>query len=555
MSFRVVVLAPLGLSLACAQTSGLEFGPEFPEAATLEHIAASPVQQHDNASAGLRQSRWELEQPLPNKVGVGPALGDTPGEQLLTALVEADPNFQIDEQLTCAAHQLARFVAVHGSPPTEVLRQYMAHRCGVTTPKHDWRLATFDASPVLADAQQLLADAGFTGRTGLWLAPRGHQWILVAAVGEPTAKIEPLPMATTGDEVIVYGRAHGKSKWIQGYVTHGKHDVGVCRDQTDVGDTFRLVCPVLRTDAGAYIDLYASDPERTRVELEARIWISPDRSLAATFVDPAWEQPHEKLSGSLGAEFVAAINEIRIDAGSEPLQVSLAQSEVSKAVRPHYRHAKTIDDAARLLDITGGLLAGWAIEGPILGANFGELEFESVGGREHLLDALAQPSLRAMLLDPRARSIAIAVDLGKPSEVREGMFTTYYNAEPDVGALDSTWLYDSFDLARVARNLPKLGPLRGGPEELSDAAAGIVSGVRGVEEGFAEALADISARNVGRTIRGGAFLTNDIRNIVVPDEIMVEGNVELATHVVLMESPTRPWAWLLVMYVYGHSPR
>jgi hypothetical protein len=555
MSSRIrpwLLLAPLSLSLslACSKTSDLELGPKFPEAETLERIAASPAQPQSNATASRRVPLWNLEQPLPTEVGVGPALGDSPGEQLLTALVAADPSFQIDEQLTCAAHQLARYVAVNRSAPTHALLRYMVHRCGTTTPTYGWTFQPMPAAPQLADLQRLLG-GGDGGRVGVWVVQERDQWVLAALRGHAKAMIEPLPMTVEGGQVTISGLL-GERAWIMGHVTLGESAVGVCQSLPDAPGGFRLVCPVDPADPGAYIDIFAAAPGRVLGDHEARIWVSPNRSLDASFADPAHGRPARSITGALEVEFVTAVNEVRTRAGMVPLMITPTQSEIAKSIRPHFRAARAGGDGQLLDDIVLGLMAGWELDEPILDGNFAELEFESVSGREHLLEsALSQPGLRASLLDPRASRIAITVDEGKPGEIRAGMFATYSLAERGERAAEQKWLFDLFDLARRTRNLPSLTPLTGASEALADTAARIAGGMRDVEEGLDEALTEIAEQNPGRQIQGAVVIVQDVRQVEVPPEIMAAGNLDFAIHVELIESSKSPWASLLIVYAYA----
>jgi hypothetical protein len=551
----MVVLASLGisLSLACSKISDLELGPKFPEAETLTRIAANPVELQRNSTASRRVPLWYLEQPLPSEVGVGPALGVSPGEQLLTALVAADPGFQIDEQMTCAAHQLAWYVATNGSSPTHALLRYMVHRCGATTPTYGWAVEEMPTAPQLADVQRLLASGNARGRVGVWVSEKQGKSIVAVFRGLPKATIEPLPMTVEGGQVVVSGLL-GERAWIMGHVTLGEFAVGVCQNLPDAPGGFRLVCPVDPADTGAYIDIYAAAPGRVLGDHEARIWISPNRSLDTSFTDPANGRPARAITGPLDVEFVTAVNEVRARAGFVPLQITAEQSEIAKAVRPHFRAARAAGDGALVDDIVLGLMAGWELDEPILDGNFSELEFESIGGREHLLEAaLSQPGLRAALLDPRASRIAISIDSGEPNEIRAGMFATYSLAERGERPADEKWLFDLFDLARRTRKLPALTPLDGASEPLADAAARIGGGIRSVEEGLDEALSKIAEQNPGHRVQGSLLFVQDVRQVEVPDEIMAAGNLDFAIHVELIESSRSPWASLLVVYAYSEQ--
>jgi hypothetical protein len=546
-----VCLCLASLSLGCAKTSDLELGPKFPEAEALERIAASPAPLQSNATASRRVPLWQLEQPLPSEVGVGPALGDSPGEQLLTALVAADPSLQIDEQMTCAAHQFARYSATNGSTPTRALLRYMVHRCGATTPIFGWTFKSMPAAPQLADVQRLLADAHFSGRVGLWVIEQQGKWSVAAFVSRPKATIQPLPMTVEGGQVIVSGALDDRA-WIMGHVTLGELAVGACQNLPDAPGRFRLVCPIDPADPGAYIDIYAAAPGRVLGDHEARVWVSPNRSLDSSFSDPAYGRPAQAITGPLDVEFVTAVNEVRARAGAVPLQITAEQSAIAQAVRPHFRDARANGDGARVDGIVLGLMAGWELDEPILDGNFAELEFESIAGREHLLEAaLSQPGLRASLLDPRASRIAIAIDAGKPNEIRAGMFATYSLAERGDRPTDQKWLFDLFDLARRTRNLPSLSTLAGAPEALADAAARIGGGIRSVEEGLDEALSEIAEQNPGRQVAGSMLFVQDVRQVEVPPEIMSAGNLDFAVHVELVESSKSPWASLLVVYAYS----
>jgi hypothetical protein len=298
--------------------------------------------------------------------------------------------------------------------PTRALVRYMVHRCGVTTPNFRWFAGTLGAAPRLEDAREFVAQQRYAGGPlGLWAIERGGRWLLVGVVAERSVELTPLGMDASAGQVTFEGKV-GRRDWLVAYVAKGEAGFDTCDVDPIAPGRFRATCPVDRNDPGAYIDISAAPPGRLLGQLEARLWVSPDGSLSSSFEDPTRGARPTPIRATLEQDFVSAVNELRASAGSVPLTISNEQSRMVARLRPHYRDASTNGDGRRLDDIALGLLAGWAIPEPILSGAFSALEFETLGGREHLLEAaLSQPGLRAALLDPDMSRIAIAIDPGK----------------------------------------------------------------------------------------------------------------------------------------------
>lgn len=551
--YRWLICSCVLLSMACIPglgVPGLEVpGLEFPEPEVIERLAATPIESPANPPAGVAIERWQLIEPVPDMIGVGPPLGDSPGEQLLLALTRRDQNFETDEQLTCAAHQLAEFIRQNGQAPTQSLLRFMVRRCGAVTPRFGWATMTTLQVPQLADARDMLASID-GGALGLWAVRTDAEWLLVAVVGRELAKIEPLSMSVEGSQVIVTGNA-GKREWVGASINHGVETAVTCKRLASSQDGFRLACPIRRTDEGAYLDVLAGVPGQVYGELVARLWVSPDGTLPLTYQTTPWGVAQRPVGGDLTHEFVDAINMVRAEVAADPLVLVQAQSELLAKLHPHLREAHSKGDRTRANEIMLGLLAGTRIEEPILIGNFSELTFEGVSDLQQLVEAgLEQPSIRISLLNPEATRIALVIHPGQSGEIRAGMFFTYTLAQQGERYLDQQWLYDLLDLDRQTSGLPGLSSLRGGSPALAEIAKDIAEGKHDPQAALSSGLQQIASANPGHEVLGFYTFSQDVKQLEFPPELMTERRLELAVHVELVEPANSPWASLLILFAY-----
>lgn len=451
-------LGLIGVASACASNTTV-IKHSFPKATTLEKIASrpSPDSTKSMEAAPLSVSTWQLEGPFPDVAGAGTMqLSDALHTGVYSRLKTSRPNIVLTPNMLCFAREYGRFLGAHGERPQLDLQAFMAGRCGVwATPSVTFM--TQDAGTPLpapngATIDQLvgsLPQSSDRGELGVWFGSGEKHQVLISAFAVPRVQLSKL--AHNEETVRLAGQLLDATGWLQSHATVGALGFRACvpsPGSTARLPAFDLSCPVDSNDPSTVIDLAAGAPDAV---LGARVL-----SLVVPLADPVSStyQASEITGIANQGDLVAQLNAVRQHLELPALQNVPAQSQVAKALLPHYFGAAAAGETRATELIALGLMAGWDVEGPIRDANFASFMARRGDHSPSLLAELTYfPSTRSTLLDPNASKLAIATMKAPDSETVGGYVTTYTLFEDRRYKQYEVALLDELDRHRAAKNI------------------------------------------------------------------------------------------------------
>jgi hypothetical protein len=458
---RGAVLALLSFSLifGCAgnrDAAKVTIDRGFPTKAQLTQWANAPVPARGRApQVGLPVDEWELTGPFPEQPGSSPVAGATPLARALGERLGAHgKGIVVTQSMQCYAREAGLFVARHAQLPADDLQAFMAGRCGALP-----IAPTFVYSKVnegLSDdaAVKLIEDATVNApascELGVWLGGSADRQVILAAYGVPKVKLTSIePSLERASAVRVRGALTEPAAWVRGYATERALGVRACEPTPGAAlllPNFDLTCTVDVEEPYAVVDIFASAPEAMLGRQAVTLLLSTGRGLPSTFRALA-------LSGVPGdAGFLQQLNHLRIRLGRSALEDVPAQSEAARTLLPRYFFAAANKDAATVDGVTLGMMAGWDVPGTLRESQFLSFRGTIVDGAPSLLSQmLFFPSNRGVLLDPKAKQVALATMHDGKNKTTSGVLVTYTAFEPREYPEVEKELLDELDRQRQAR--------------------------------------------------------------------------------------------------------
>ena len=508
--------------IACAHGGETEVrGPDkrlviqqpFPEQARLEALAKKPAPASQPPARVVGIDAWTLQGSAPTSTGSTRA--QDPDATTL-AQIAGSPNVVTDE-MGCYARELAAFLMKHGAQPTEDFSVWLGARCGVGHSHPQLLFHRKGASAgVKLDAakdRDMLrgALAGIPGPIdlGIGRVDDGTNAVLAIAAVRRRAALDPVPMTTTDNRVVVSGESTVPIGWVLGYATLGDDRVSTCDptpSQRSGPKAFALACTIDPHDPGAVIEVAIAPQGALLGEAVASVWVSPDGSLPTQWAA-------RRIAVPVGGDdrgalaWLTAINAIRERAKLPAWTHQPAQSELIGGLLPHMVGPEV---APKLRDeIALGMLAGWKVDGTI---RDGDMRLTIVT-RDVPLDravgaAMSSPSFRAGVLANDTATAALAVhDISVANLSQIAIVGYSLFGDRDYTAEEERFL-DMLDADRMSRGLPPVERV-GGPQDrklLDAAAARVRSGESGPSEEL-DGLLDHFSQATGQTMRGGLYTT------------------------------------------------
>lgn len=563
MQLRLETTA-LALTLtACSSSvstrSDFEF-PSFPSRSQLAELVSGEPRPTDamRSSPGLLVETWELESPLPNRYDDTPQQlgGDVP--PAVRGLFDGLTDLRSSWALGCFARQLERFIASKDQEPSRPLTNFMAQRCGWSSPGPGWKRYRWQGDELPPAIARDLARARTHGasRYGLWYERNAetNEHVLVLVFGRVKATLDPLSMVPTNGVVELRGEI-GEREWISGLVTQGKFGANHCQVMPASSDRFRLLCPVDPNDRGAVIEVGVAEPGRFLGSTVLRVWVSPDRRLSSNYERLELYQDPAPIAPDAPLDFVfhETVNELREALIYGEIELASEQSEEFRWYHPYLAGAMERGDWARADTISRGLFAGWKLPGAVLDGDLGIFVFDRPEDRRDLMEAaLASPGARYALLDPDRELLALSID-GSPTSSYSVLYATWERAPTghQHGAEDD--FSRRVELVRKLEGLPATVHVGGRLHEaLAEQGVRLAAGRASPRQALNEALEEITASERAR-MRGLLLVTQDVHEIEVPDELLERDVLHLAVHVQVVKDPAGSWAREVLLLAYTYA--
>ena len=589
LMWTVSAAVAVGLLAGCAGGSGVSV-PEFPgrqEVAQMESVEA-PDEYFDGKRVSV--DRWEMKGPLPDQLGHAPSTGETYLSERLHALVaEVNPvETMISKQMNCIARQLGLFRLEHGALPDPILESYLTSRCGV--PDTIVGMTRWDMNDVadlddreLVDAlwsnekhgQKVLRDAvqGKNRVVGAALVRRGSKALILVTHDTKQVDIEPRPLIQPeGDTIHLRGRLLSPEHNPYGRVTIGPFDAGDCEPVDDAEPPrFHLRCPRSPQDSNTKVVVGQTHPENFFGDsvLGARIWRDTDE--ADTFrispIGAIVASADKRLSASNGPStsfeidsdqamrrFMALVNEVRDEAGLEPMELHSAQSREVRRLAGHLLVAPSSNQpGGKTRDgvrdrVIRGLAAGWEVEAPISGAEFAVYSLSRPTVAAMLARGLDAPGGRNALLTEKRDLLAAAL---VPDKSRDGIgFAGFaYTGVPEAKfSQRRSHIVDQINAERQARGIPEFDVDGATFVDCRRIAQRLEAGSLGVGQAQ-NRLIEAAVDEWGANVSSNLMVTQSLEDITVPSRLLDVGISKAALVVAPFQPEGAAWTSYAIMWV------
>jgi hypothetical protein len=569
---RVVRLPGPGvvpLVVAVALLAGCASSPppsQFPSAEELAAIGRDP-RQLNLADTRMRDvPEWQLLGPLPARMGHEQHVPASNWEQLLVEVAQpSETGAILSEAMHCMAREYAHFMLEEGARPTELWTHYTGGACGVISGRLLPYALEGDAPTSLAGSELFAQWRGAVTKSiretlatgshelGLAFRRRGERVVVVVVGGERSVAVRSAPLAPAENGlVLVEGHVLLPTTQLLARVNRGRFDAEDCLlDPSHELPDFRVACRIDPADDRAWISIARTPPGSILADIALRLLVRrPGADVAQVQTGGYVKSRDTRSAADVTADLLAALNEVRRQAGREPLELELAEAQVAANLAPHYFGALLGEFPRDTMErITLGLMAGWEVPGTIRRGHFASaIVMQTLDVNRWISAALMLPSGRMALLDPEARTAAIGA--------------LYFQEPAVLGALVSS--YSFFDglgeqamrtalLERLTEDRRELGL---GPPEVLDhlerpatAAAERVRGGREEPMFALETVLQSSAAALQRAVNGYVLQGNDLDQIVLPTQLLRGRTLELGIGVSHYQPDDQPWGRYVIMIV------
>lgn len=540
----------------------------FPTKDELAALAKSPVRAAKAGDRKVATGPWTLAGPLPEQVGDTPATSASPFLELVKA--DADKHaglFMISEGMSCAARELGLHFAKHEAYASRELREFIAGACGVSnalavaTSVYHGKVEGETEAQVFErwrpELVKMVADGtggGGTRVVGGWFGVSEGRAVAMLVSAPREASIQPAARVPGAEGwVKIEGEALSKPKSIALMVNQGPFGYAHCEmDPTVAAPKFVARCPVKADDATAWISVGAFQPGRVLGDLVAAFQVWPAGQPVTAFTPAPAEGATPPDPQSMRQELFDALNAVRKAASLSELRLADEQCKLAGELVGHYYAG---DDDEEVADqVALGMIAGWDVPGLVREGHFASGWVDDTPLSSALLQRLvAMPFGRKAVLDPDAAYVAIG-GLRDESAALGAIVSTYAVIDPATTKEQAKRDADAFyaELAKQ-RKLRGLAPARR-LVSLESFAHQDLGGQKFEETDDAEDTFQELAKRVNvytkKAVRGWYLSVNDMKDLDLPNELLLTDPLDVAVVVGYTYAPPSPWASRLIMVVF-----
>ncbi len=434
------------LALGCGGAERRE--NPFPTRARLEEIRQQPVPVASFGQAAATVPTWTLTGPLPERYGADPFAPEDALQELAVSKVGA----KMSAQSQCVARELGLFYVANDAEPDSSLKKFITASCGSTWGEDavshvmTWDdFASFDAAKLVerggAPLEEMFVKLGAnTDQLGMWMTQSKGRIIIMLVGARVGATVAPMATQTpSSGEVVVRGRlTRARGEAIYGRINRGDYETVLCANNSAVSaPDFELVCPVVPSDAMAYLEVMVGKAGRFSARRALSIGFSSARSLS--YMPPALRGHLEQVSlpgelndVTLPQQVLMLVNAARAANKLPALVLSESQTRASMALAGHLFGAlrsEAEDDEVVADDILRGLAAGWDVNAPIISGQFTSRFSGHADARELVSGIFDSPVGRAALMVQGEGLLAVGSVI---QEGRVGALVNVYERLPEV---------------------------------------------------------------------------------------------------------------------------
>jgi hypothetical protein len=563
--------AALALALALASCDGTthpasEPVVRFPTAEELTRGGEADVVALDVGAPPARVEEWTLMTAM--GVGTGTAAAESPVLDALVAGRNVGGTFQKTAGMQCAAEELARFAHVHPRPPSDGLLAFVLGRCGAVGV--DARsFAVNVARPEEASDDQALvlhmieAHGEDVRRFLRAYAPAGDREA-AAAIGTQEGRVTLTVVVAHRRARISTARLDDGRFVVSGIldvpltelsllVNRGTTGVAACERERGVRlPSFRFFCTLSEHDAWARAELVGKDAEGVLDVRVSSLVFFRDSEASLSWVPPEGlrARPEDATrparEGARVAEgFAAAISRRR----SSPLVHAGDESARIEGLARRYLAADRRGERVAADSLARGMLAGWSVPGVIERARLVSAVAHGPDPELFLSFALESPLVRAVLLDPRARSIAIGTVEDATQGARGAVFVVHTLHEEGGEDAAATMALERIAEERRARGLAPatvVTDLR----DARDEARRVTTEHLPPRQALDEAMQRLRGR-LGTTVKGTFVETLDPSYFPVHQAFLEPGELSILAAAAFHRPEGAAWGqWIVFVYAF-----
>jgi hypothetical protein len=457
----------------------------FPEKQELENIESSEEPTSFFQERREQAETWELEGPLPERLGVIEHEPETPFEEILARQADqAGGDVVASQGMHCLAREVGHFYLEKGAFPSGNLRDFMRTRCGAVPAKFGNVWWNWDQPPAVSDkrvARQWKNQGNGVARikkamdgehrsVGIWYGKNEDGAVLLTTVGQRAVDLEPTALDVDGGEpVVLEGETHRDFEMLDAIRTKSAFGFDRCEmDRAVELPKFRIRCEPDGEVGPTRIELLGYLRQRGighglfgntiwRGEQAAKVYrpSKASRAVARAYqrlgsegggessdteaengstAEGADGESGESKGDELGEvrKFVELVNMVREEAGLQPATFARNQSASTHRLADEYfKAAYKSRDSKRADRIALGLMAGWEVDADIMSGGLASRAVQSERIEVLLQRLVSTASGRQVLFEPEYSQMAVG--LTKPSD-REalGAIVTAYRELPNL---------------------------------------------------------------------------------------------------------------------------
>jgi hypothetical protein len=468
--------------------------------------------------------------------------------------------------LRCASEELGRFYLEHHAFPSESLRRFTVARCGATTPDALPVLWTIEAPAGASEeaifargeadmrkalSARLAADGGKARLVGLARVRDGKRLVVTALTARVDARLNPLPhRADAAHHVRIEGTLLTDAERVNGFANVGADAVSECEvDRAVRLPRFALRCRIGAGDPAAWVEVVAEKKGRILAEPVADVLAYDGEEPADAYHARALGAPAViEAPAGFAPALLERLNRVRTGAKLPPVTLAARQSAQNARLTGTLLDARTGGDHAVADKIAIGLVAGWEVDGLIRRGDF------FLGCVPQTRDvtawlgaALEHPVGRRVLLDPRARQMAIGAAMPEGATALGAAVTTYELFDSPDHSPEAARIAQRIAALRADRQLPAPVLVRS-EGELAPEARLVLDRGKAPMTALEDAMQAVSS-STGNAVAGWVVEGTNLDALEIPEALLQPGALQIAIEVTHHRAPGAAWGQLVVLIV------
>lgn len=540
----------------------------FPTAATLKKVATAPPPTLGDAAKYHDPEQWTVPGPFPQDVALRGYAGAQPWDQLLTKSLTPSAGMSVASVgMHCVAQAFAEFYLQHKAMPSPTVETFILGRCRATPANVQVNFLAGEVPASVDDAQlfqqwqdSLQKTVGKTDTSkleavGIGWARDADRAVVMVARGERRAFLEPVRIEDGA--AIVKGRLLLPHANMRVNISQGAYAYAECTENPKLRlPEFELRCPMAAGDTSAWVQIASFASGRVLGDTAAVLLVGASVEPPTTFVRPKLPGSEVEVTpATLSQVFLNSINEVRTQAGLQPLALASAQSTEAESLAPHFFNAQLVtNDSDTAETVSLGLRAGWQVPELVRYSHFSAGVSVGTKSLRYVLSSLLQmPLSRQTLLDPEVREIALGPVIDPTGPFIGVLVSTYaLFAEQDPRTVADE-VFASLNRRRAefgtapAQRISRLGIGE-------DRATRQVADGRDPEVAFNSLLTGAS-QVLGTGVGGFVFVLPNLDRVEWPPDLVQIKDLNLHLSVTWYQPPYEPWGRYVIFAVYpaGHG--